>query len=368
MRLLVDGLAFATRDYNVGIQRYYRELLGRISKLAQIDIYFDSPPAAATPEGCRVARRIERWPTHRLNLPARAWRKFRRRAWPTRFSGHDLFHSTFFTRSPEAGTREVLTIQDMIPECYPGYHSEGMEAYIQRKKECIMSATRIICASHATAADVSRLYPACVSKLRVVHHGADHMNAQQLHVLCRNPAGSSPPYVLYVGRRENYKNFSVVSEAIAQEAWPREVELVVVGPDFAPDELEQLNRLSVLNRIRHLGRVDDLRLRELYNQSLGLIFPSLIEGFGFPVCEAQLIGTVVVCSDIRCFREVAGDGAIYFNPSDPAAVASAVSRLLDPATSAAIRDRAAINVRRFSWDRCAELTMQVYNEALGPTA
>jgi hypothetical protein len=102
MRLLIDGVAFEN-DHQRGVQRYFRELLTRVSKLYPVDIFMSSPIKAEMPVGCSVTFRRERFGSHKLNIPLRAFRKLKRRIAPTGFSGHTLFHSSFFTRSPEPG-------------------------------------------------------------------------------------------------------------------------------------------------------------------------------------------------------------------------------------------------------------------------
>ena len=110
-----------------------------------------------------------------------------------------------------------------------------------------------------------------------------------------------------------------------------------------------------------LGRVSDERLAELYRGARCLVYPSLYEGFGIPVLEAMACGTPVVTSAGGATEEVAGDAAVLVDPLDPASIAAgieeAVSRRAELAALGLER------AKRFTWERVAAETRQVYEEA-----
>jgi glycosyltransferase involved in cell wall biosynthesis len=95
-------------------------------------------------------------------------------------------------------------------------------------------------------------------------------------------------------------------------------------------------------------------------------FPSVYEGFGLPVIDAQARGVPVACSAVAAVPEVAGDGALYFDPHSIPEMAGALRRCFDePALRRDLIERGYENVRRFSWERAAEQTLGVYRDALG---
>jgi alpha-1,3-rhamnosyl/mannosyltransferase len=117
-------------------------------------------------------------------------------------------------------------------------------------------------------------------------------------------------------------------------------------------------------RIRVLGSVPDEQLVELYRGAECLLFPSLYEGFGFPVLEAMACGTPVVCANRTSLPEIAGEAAVLVDPDDTHAFAAALAELL---SSDARREELAAagldRVREFTWRRCADLTVGVYRRA-----
>jgi glycosyltransferase involved in cell wall biosynthesis len=114
-----------------------------------------------------------------------------------------------------------------------------------------------------------------------------------------------------------------------------------------------------------LGYVDDASLQTLYSCADLVAYPSLYEGFGLPVLEALACGAVVVASNSSSIPEVAGDAAILFDPEDEVAMAGAIATAVtDEPTRARLRRAAPLQTARFTWDRCAELTVSAYRAAL----
>jgi glycosyltransferase involved in cell wall biosynthesis len=105
-------------------------------------------------------------------------------------------------------------------------------------------------------------------------------------------------------------------------------------------------------------------LYSLYARARAFVYPSMFEGFGMPVLEAMAAGIPVACSDIPPLREVAGDAALYFDPLNEDAIASAIERVM---TDASLRERLATagreRARPFTWERCAEQTLKVLCDA-----
>jgi glycosyltransferase involved in cell wall biosynthesis len=94
--------------------------------------------------------------------------------------------------------------------------------------------------------------------------------------------------------------------------------------------------MGLESHVRFPGFVEDPELAALYQSCLGLIFPSLYEGFGLPVLEAMALGAPVLCSNIASLPQIAGDAAVYFDPRDPSEIAAAIERL---ATEGSLRAR-----------------------------
>lgn len=358
MKVLVDGTAFENRHQR-GIQRYFQEVLGRLSSRHQITIWTECPPQADLPAGCAqlgpdLARKPRRW-----NLALRARRLMLRR---TRWAGqprHDVFFSSYYTSSPHPGLPEVVVVHDMIHEQFVETHQDA-EDVIEQKRQAILNARTCIAISDVTASELTAFYPDVAGRVHTIHHGVDHLVAAARRAHGQGTQ-SSPlgRYVLFVGERRSYKNFTAILEAMGTRKWPEEVRLAVVGKPFTAGEQLLLEKMRVRDRIIDAGRVSDAELARWYGGAVGFLFPSLAEGFGFPSLEAQCLSTPVACSDIPIFREVCGDSALYFDPYSPESIAQSVNCLLKGAVRQSLIERGKRNVERYSWDRCAAETERV---------
>lgn len=128
----------------------------------------------------------------------------------------------------------------------------------------------------------------------------------------------------------------------------------------------QVAALGLDDRVEFLGHRTADRLADLYRRCRVFVFPSTVESFGNPLAEALACGAPVACSNAAAMPEVAGDAALYFPPEDVAAMADALARLLDsPDLRAEMGARALRQAARYSWDRTAEATLAVLEQAAG---
>jgi glycosyltransferase involved in cell wall biosynthesis len=132
------------------------------------------------------------------------------------------------------------------------------------------------------------------------------------------------------------------------------------------DELRaRAQALGVADDVRLVGWVTGEEVEGLWALTEAFVFPSLYEGFGLPVLEAMARGVAVACSNASSLPEVAGDAALLFDPTDEAAIAAAVSRLLDdPQEAQRLRDAGTRRAAEFTWQRTARATLDSYERAL----
>ena len=176
-------------------------------------------------------------------------------------------------------------------------------------------------------------------------------------------------FVLAVGNLHPRKNIPRLVRAIAaaRRAGAGDLHLVLAGqPWWRTDEIDRaIEQAAAGNWVHFLGYVDDATLLALYSCASVVAYPSLYEGFGLPVLEALACGAVLVASSATSIPEVAGDAAILFDPEDEAAMADAIATAVtDEPTRARLRRAAPLQTARFTWDRCAELTVSAYRAAL----
>ena len=174
--------------------------------------------------------------------------------------------------------------------------------------------------------------------------------------------------MFWAGTFQPRKNVRVLLDAFTRldpEAVPHR--LVLAGPrGWKPDDADGEVARSLGDRVRLLGPVDRERVFPLFAGADLFAFPSRHEGFGIPVLEAMAQGTAVACSDIPALREVAGDAAEFVASDDLDAWVEALRSLLtDPAARAQLVVRGRERVKGYSWARCTDATVAVYEEALG---
>jgi glycosyltransferase involved in cell wall biosynthesis len=268
----------------------------------------------------------------------------------------DVLHLTYY--KPPVRRRHVhpvlVTVHDMIPELYPSMTSRRDPAVLW-KRDAVLAADHIICVSHNTKKELLAHVEVCESKISVVHHGVRPFTG----AIPGRP--HSRPYVLYVGNRDGYKNFSTLIKAFGARTFLRETFDVVAlgGPMFDQEERAEISRANV-QAFRYSGG-DDALLAAFYRHAAAFIYPSLHEGFGMPPLEAMAHMCPVIASSESSIPEVVGDAAMQVDPRDVDAMADAIDSVLySPGTSAALVQRGKERVRHFTWEKCATETRAAY--------
>lgn len=361
MRVLYDGVVFQNAHQR-GIQRVFREIIQRLPGDIEAVLALGGPAQGELPARGKVVR---------TGVPlAKAMPRKLRRALGPRMSlnklarasaGCDLFHSTYYTPPPRE-MPSVVHVFDMIVERHVEfYERRWVEQEIERKRVAIEGATHLIAISDATARELEYFYPRTRGRITNVHLCAEHLSVSP------EPVSPSPPglYVLYVGDRHHYKNFGAVLDAMESPRWPSGMRLCAAGPPWRANEALRVERHSLARRIHHAGRVSDSQLAGLYRGAACVVVPAIVEGFGLPLIEAQQAGVPVVCSDIPVFREVAGAGAMYFDPHRAEQLAERVAEALDPGVRTKLIAAGKENRARFSWDRSAAQVVDVYRLVAG---
>jgi len=172
------------------------------------------------------------------------------------------------------------------------------------------------------------------------------------------------PYVLFCGTVEPRKNLRRVLEAFRALDQP-DLELLIAGPRGWKEDLDDaIARLG--GRARRLGTVPRRDLGALYANAVAVVYPSLSEGFGLPVLEAMAQGAPVVTSAGTAMEEVAGDAALLVDPLDVDAIGQAIERIVeDRELAAKLTDAGRHRAATHTWDRTADLMIDVYDEAAG---
>ncbi|WP_439839357.1 glycosyltransferase family 4 protein [Aeromonas caviae] len=264
-----------------------------------------------------------------------------------------IFHSTYY-RLPKVRDREnikvVTTVHDFTYERF----SHGPAKWVHRfqKNRAIRNSDIIICVSHNTAKDLMRYCPVDIKKIRVVYNGV----SDSYHQLEVHPNAPSKD-VLFVGARNGYKNFRLAVQSVSRI---NDMNLHIVGGGaLTRDELAYLNKY-LPNRYRWLGRLTDEELNIEYNKAYALLYPSSYEGFGIPVIEAMRAGCPVIAVNSSSIPEVAGQAAILVDTISESSLCEAL--LSVPSQRQYLIDAGFVQAAKFSWEKCYQDTLSVYNE------
>lgn len=266
----------------------------------------------------------------------------------------------------------VVTIHDLGYHYFPEAHTRQQRAYLEwSTRYAVKHATRLIAVSQATAADLQRLYHADPAKIDVVHEACEpipHM-AQGEIAATFSELGISRPYALFVGTLQPRKNLVRLVDAYAkviERDSTLPFDLVLAGArGWLSDSLfAAIDAHNLRARIHLPGAVSDTQLYALLRGAHLFVFPSLFEGFGLPILEAQSAGVPVMTANNSSLPEVAGEGALYVDPTDVDAIAAAMLRLsTDEALRAQLIAAGHENVKRFSWSHAAQQTLEVLRNA-----
>ncbi len=167
--------------------------------------------------------------------------------------------------------------------------------------------------------------------------------------------------VLHVGSTVDRKNVPLVIQTVARLRQQTDAYLLQVGGRLTPEQEQLIERLDLRSVVRSVASADETGLRRAYRTADVLLFPSLYEGFGFPVLEAFASGLPVVTSGAGGLKEVAGDAAIVVEGRDPGGYVEALERLSEDSDEREeMIQRGWARARQFTWQKTAALTADVY--------
>lgn len=183
--------------------------------------------------------------------------------------------------------------------------------------------------------------------------------------------GLDKPYILSVGQWRSHKNLPALIEVFAQiiqsPNFRDKLDLVFVGredPKY-PILKQKIKELKIEKHVKFTGFVPDEDLPVIYNGASLFVFPSFSEGFGLPGLEAQSCGIPLVSSNATCLPEIYGDGALYFNPANLTDMKEKILEVLqNRALQTKLISNGLDNAKKYTWEKTAQKTLEVYREIL----
>jgi glycosyltransferase involved in cell wall biosynthesis len=353
--ILEQGRLSGIGNYTVQLAKYFGAFNESIGMQHRV-LVFCRPKAAHHVEaiaGIEVRKapkdggRITRVVTEQVYLP-----------WYLRTQRVDVLLNPAFTGPIWGARRIITTIQDLyfrvVPELLPKAQRRFLSAFVPI---CCGCSDRVITTSASTMQDLIRFYPSLEGKIDVVPLASRFNISSEVQI----ENAPSAPFVLLVAAVTGNKNPEPLIAAIERlrRRYP-DLGLVHIGSDPNQHMAGAIARHNAENWVIRRSTVSDADLVDAYGQCLCVAIPSLYEGFGLPLLEAQALGAPVISSNRGSLPEVGGEGALYVNPIDVTEIAGAIETLLiDAKCRQALRRAGFANQKRFSWERTARMTWDI---------
>lgn len=364
----------AAVNSRAGLGRYTRSLADAL--IAELEmpptLFYNRIAEASVPEQWRAL------PQRALRMGYKPWRmmvwqgQLLRMDFSRLVPGAAVFHATEHLLLPLRDVPTVLTVHDLIFKLFPEHHKKLNYYFLNAAVPLfVRRADAIIAVSQATKNDLMRHYGTPDHKITVVHEAAaPHFRVVPISEVSRVRARYNLPerFLLSVGTIEPRKNLTRLVEALARlRKGDRNLALVVVGSKgWMYDEFfARVEELGLQGAVRMLGFVPDDDLPAVFRAATIYVMASIYEGAGLPLLEAMACGTPVVSSRESSLPELGADVPRYFNPYDVDNMTDVLRTVLeDEALRAHMAAQGPVRAGRFSWQRAARETLDVYEHAL----
>jgi len=359
MKCLLDNIIFSLQKSG-GASVVWYELISRLLSDHDCDLHFI--------EYCNANQNIFR---RRLNIPCglltvsndsllKVARYINVRS---KYKERHIFHSSHYRIDTNPSAFNITTVHDFVYE----YYMHGLQRTVHscQKWGAIKHSDAIICVSESTRSDMCKFIRNLdESKIFVVYNGVD----PAFHVIDHAAFSLNIPfeteeYILYIGsRRVPYKNFDVALRVCAQLKMPL---IMVGGEELSSDEKKKIELYLEHNKYVLYRGLSQPLLNELYCRAFALLYPSLYEGFGIPVLEAQRSGCPVIACKRSSIPEVMGESDYCLNDANASAFCEAVQYLKNHyGERDKEKKRGRNNSLLFSWDSAYEKIISIYKQVL----
>lgn len=351
-----------------GTEAYAYYLIQALTPLAaqhghRLRLYFNRPPPA---DLFPSADHVELVP-----IPfSRLWTHVRL-AWELHWRPPDVFFTPAHVIPLTYHGRSVATIHDLGYHYFPKAHPRRQFAYLRwSTRHNARRSRRIIADSQATRADLSRFYATDPAKVDVIYPGIDPalqpIKDSRRLTAAQQKYRITPPYFLAIGTLQPRKNLVRLIHAYAASDLTHQLVLAGKTGWLAQPILDTISNLpsTISSRIHLPGFIADSDKAALISGATALLYPSLYEGFGFPLLEAQACGTAVLCANSSSLPEIAGEAALMVDPLDITALTDALRCLVhDEMLRLKLEQKGLMNARRFTWEKAARQVLATLEAA-----
>jgi len=357
MKVLYDNQAFSYQNFG-GVSRYFYELINNSNNLFEFDI----PLTITKNEYTKLLGFNKEFPVkfhfkgkNRIIDYLNNCSSIKN----IKTGNYDLFHPTYYNTDYLKYLKNkpfIIDVHDMIFEIMPQYFKNNISL---EKKEYFIRADALIANSQNTKNDLLKIIPEInENKVKVIYRGEIFPNIKY-----KKPS-EKQKYILFTGQRGGYKNFDNFIKAVAPLLIKYDLELFCTGQDFNKYENEFLENNNIIKRSKSRF-LSENELQDIYANALLFVFPSLYEGFGFPILEAFASGCPMLLSNSSCFPEIAQDAGIYFDPNSVENMRSTIENvILDQSLQDSIIKKGFERLKFFSWEKTVKETYKLYCDVL----
>ncbi len=360
LNIYLDTIVFRIQKFG-GASTYWKELVINFIKYAHVNLVVQSADLdKLNSDGQSVFKQIKNLENFIVedNLPTSILRYL---PFTKRLPPKSIYHSSYYRTCFQRSVVNIFTIHDFT-------HKKGYASKFPRKLVHIgltslglRNADGIICISENTKKDLLHYYPfISEDSIRVIYHGVSDNYYPLLKNYDQTFRGLfqlDNDFVVFVGKRDGYKKFEVVAKALKELT---SFKLIIVGGGpFSESELINLE-INLKNRFFKIDDVNNNELNILYNYAYALIYPSIYEGFGFPVIEAMRAGCPVITTNLSSIPEVAGEAAFYMDEISSEGVIKQMNKLKNSNVREKMIKEGFEQSKKFSWEKCFEETFDFY--------
>ena len=360
--------------HRAGIGRFSQELMSALVTLDPASSYsvFYNRPQDARPDPP-----ADRLPTLTVPWGDKPWRlrvlasQMTGRSQDRLFPGIDIFHAMDHLLPVLTHVSSIFTVYDLTYLLTDTHTTLNRLFLTLMMPRFLRNADAIIAISESTRRDMLRHYRVDEAKVRVIYGGVTPRFRPALpdevaQVRLRHDLPEH--FILSVGTIEPRKNLIRLLEAYRSlRDGGSQIRLVIAGRRGWRYEhfFRRLQELRLTDGVTLLGAFGDTELPALYSAADVFAFPSLYEGFGLPVLEAMACGAPVIASNTSAIPEIATNAGILCDPYDTRSLTEAIVQVLDDAElRAAMRANGLERARRFTWEKTAEATLELYRSVL----
>ncbi|HEY2971030.1 MAG TPA: glycosyltransferase family 1 protein [Pyrinomonadaceae bacterium] len=369
MRIGIDGIPLASA--RTGIGHYTFELAQALARLApehEFQLVSPVPFISGPPEPDGVAPSN----LHKVQTKRRFWWGLGLPGYITQ-SSLSLFHGTNYEVPLWSKCPSIVTVHDLSLLLHPEMHSSHLVRRARYRLPLMArAANTIIAVTESASKEISdhlRINPAKIAVTPLAPRRTFRPLPPKQTEETRKRLGVEDDFILFVGTPEPRKNLITLLRALTEVRRNTELrpQLVIAGKRgwHLNEILAEIASAGLTERLKFTDYISDGDLCALYSSCTVCIYPSLYEGFGLPPLEAMACGAPVITSNIPSIVETTGNAAHLISPNDVQQLAQAIVEMIAEAGKRLRLSRAGLErASQFTWERTAELTLEVYKETL----